>query len=115
AIGSISTFSESSIYIINFDKYSVSDQLALILIAQVVIYYIVITPYILYRNPPALPTKLTLTDLFIVLIGLSVIVALAICYYSETGGHFLLFSTLDGTLTTDNSFAIRMKYIYGLK
>jgi len=115
ALGSISTFSSSSIYRINFDKYAVSDQLALILIVQIIIYYIFAAPYIIYRNPPARLAKLTLTDLLLVLVGIVIITALGIKYFLETDGYLLLFSTLDGSLDINNSFSTRMKYIYGLK
>lgn len=112
-LGSIGVFWPEKKYIIFFDTEAVAENVALVLIIQGLIFYIVALPYVLIRRSPSLfarPAKLDFLIIGCGIIGMAILVA---CYFFETK-NFLFFNLIDGSMGLDNSFEFRMKYIYGL-
>lgn len=113
ALGSIGVFLPEKIYSIFFDTEVVSEDVALVLILQALVYYIVALPYVLIRRAPLPSVCITRGDYLLLWSGVIVMLALTVLYFLETK-TFLLFSAIDGSMGLDNSFEFRMKAIYGL-
>lgn len=113
-LGSFNVFNLDIVYSVNFNRAAVLREYALLLCAQVLIYYTVIGYYILKRSAPVLTYKVTRFDNFYIGSGLTLILLLVACYFWETG-TFLLFGSMNGDLTVDNAYSQRMKFVYGLK
>lgn len=113
ALGSIGVFSPEKIYTIFFDTSAVAEDVALVLILQALLYYIVVLPYVLNRRAPLPPTCPTPGDFLLLGFGIVAMLIPVILYFIETQ-TFLIFSAVDGSMGLDNSFELRMKAIYGL-
>lgn len=113
ALGSISVFYEEKIYTIEFDAYAVSEELTLLLITQAILYYVVVTPYLMLRDAPLRNFKNSLYDEVAISVGLGAILIISALYYKQTG-TFLLLSSLDGSMNIDNAYQFRDKLVYGL-
>lgn len=113
ALGSIGVFLPEKTYTIFIDTSAVAEDVALVLILQAVVYYIIALPYVLSRQAALPSTCPTRGDFLLIGCGMVVMLALTVLYYIETQS-FLLFSAIDGSMGLDNSFEFRMKAIYGL-
>ncbi|MDZ4064217.1 MAG: hypothetical protein U1E22_06050, partial [Coriobacteriia bacterium] len=113
ALGSIGVFLPEKTYSIFFDTEVVSEDVALVLILQVLVYYIVALPYVLTRRAPLPSTCTTSGDYLLLWSGVIGMLALTVLYFLETK-TFLLLSAIDGSMGLDNSFEFRMRAIYGL-
>lgn len=113
ALGSLGAFLPEKIYTIFIDTSSVAEDVALVLILQAVLYYIIVLPYVLNRHAPLPSICPTSGDFLLLGLGVFAMLALTILYFIETQ-TFLVFSAIDGSMNLDNSFELRMKAIYGL-
>ena len=112
-LGSINVFDDEKIYTINFDSHAIGDDLALLLIIQAALYYLLIVPYMMTRNPPDLVLKTSRNDGIYIGVGLIAILSIGFLYFRETG-TFLLFAALEASLNVDNAYQNRIELIYGL-
>ena len=113
ALGSIGVFDEEKIYTIEFDSHSVSEDLVLLLVLQVILYYLLVVPYLMIRIRPIVPLSVSRYDGIGIGIGLSAILIIGSLYYHQTG-TFLLLASLDGSMNVDNAYQFRDRLIYGL-
>ncbi len=113
AIGSINILGEFKVYPNELDISLVAEDYALALIVQVFIFYFCTAFYILFREPKAISLKVTRFDDVFIGVGVFFIFLLAGLYYSETK-TFLMLSFIDGSMTNENAYLFREKYIYGL-
>ncbi len=114
AVGSISVLALSSVYWVNFDRVAVASEYSSLLVMQAVLYYLVVGTYIAKRSAPGISLTVTRFDDHFIVAGLLLILGTALVYYLQTG-TFLVLHSLDGTLTTENAYEYRMRYVYGLK
>jgi len=114
ALGSISVLSDEKIYRLAFDSGEVREEFTLIIVYQALIFYIVAGTYIGLRKPVAVEPQASRIDILFCSIIALLILLIAGLYFLETG-TFLLFSSLDGSMTIENALSFRDKYVYGLK
>lgn len=113
ALGSLGVILPEKVYTIFIDTSAIAEDVALVLILQAVIYYIVVIPYVLNRHAPLPSICPTSGDFLLLGFGVFAMLALTILYFIEAQ-TFLVFSAIDGSMSLDNSFELRMQAIYGL-
>lgn len=113
ALGSIAVFSDEKIYWLAFDTSAVGSELAILLVAQALIFYAVCGPYIFLRKESAVAAKPGTNDFALVLVSTTAIIVISALYYSQTG-VFLIQETLAGAMNVDTAYAFRERYVYGV-
>ena len=114
AVGSISVFKENKLYLLDFDTADVAVELALVLVFQVLIFYLVALAYLVRRPIVRMTPVADENDRSLLLIGMAIIVLLGAIYYAETG-TFLILHSLSGSMNMENALQFREQYVYGLK
>jgi hypothetical protein len=113
AVGSIAVFSDEKIYWLAFDTSAVSGELAILLVAQAVLFYAVCGPYIFLRKEKEVVAKPIANDFALVLVSVTAIIGISALYYSKTG-IFLVQEALSGAMNVDTAYGLREQYVYGV-
>lgn len=114
AIGSYGVISENKIYELNFSTSNVAFEFAMLIIVQVVVFYIIAGVYISFSKPRKVNYKCGRVDYILVVFGLLAIIIIDALYFYETG-TFLLIEAYNGEYKADTALDFREKYLYGLK
>ncbi|ABR91661.1 Uncharacterized conserved protein [Janthinobacterium sp. Marseille] len=113
AVGSAGVFNDQKIYTIIFDSFEVAQDLALLLILQAILYYLIVIPYWFLRRPESFFATPNRQDSIAIFLGLSAIVLIASLYFNEVG-TFPVLHALDGSMNVDTAFQYRKNLVYGL-
>lgn len=113
AAGSLGVFLDDKLFRIAFDSHAASEQVALLLAFQAVLFYVVCGTYTVLRSDRIVKPLTSSFDIFAVVVSLLVMVFICSIYYSKTG-VFLVQLTINGSMNAENSFDFRQKYVYGL-